>query len=76
MHQKNYSSYIKFFPQPLISTTITRCTADFINLFAIIVDFWHSEYGSKFRHDFQTLDVFKIPSKKNTENIAVNFYTA
>jgi len=50
--------------------TIARCPANFINLSAIIGDLWLSEYRSKLRHDSQiaisggTLDIFKIPSKK------------
>src|SRR6218665_2314860 len=58
------------FPQPLITITIARCPANFINLSAIIVDLWLSEYRSKLKHDSQiairggTLDIFKIPSKK------------
>jgi len=67
--RKNYFSDIRFFPQPLITITIARCPANFINLSAIIVDLWLSEYRSKLRHNSQiaisggTLDVFKIPSK-------------
>src|SRR6218665_378730 len=34
---KDYCSDIKFFPQSSISTTITRCPANVINLSAIIV---------------------------------------
>src|SRR6218665_2334251 len=80
--RNNYFSDIRFFPQPLITITIARCPANCINLSAIIVDLWLSKYRRKLRHDSQiatsggTLDVFKIPSKKNTENIAVNFCPA
>src|SRR6218665_2381956 len=51
--RKNYSSDIRFFPQPLITITIARCPANFINLSAIIVDLWLSEYCNKLRHDSQ-----------------------
>src|SRR6218665_2388960 len=68
MHlENNYCSDTKFFPQPLISTTMTRCPANFINLSAIIVELRH---GSKFRRDLRivingvTPDVFKIPPNK------------
>src|SRR6218665_1117724 len=79
--EKNYCTDIKFFPQPLISTTMTRCAANFMNLSAIIVELSLAEYDSKLRHYLQiaingfTLDVFKIPPKKNTENIAAKFCT-
>jgi len=58
------------FPQPLISTTITRCPANFINLSAIIEELRLAEHGPKFGRDLQiaingvTRDVFKIPPKK------------
>jgi len=57
------------FPEPLISTTISRCPGNFINLGAIIVAFWPSEYDSKLRRNFQitiskvTLGIFKKLSK-------------
>src|SRR6218665_391089 len=69
-YRKNYFSDIRFYPQPMITITIARCPANVITLSAIIVDLWLSEYPSKLRHDSQiaisggTLDVFKIPSKK------------
>jgi len=68
--EKNYCSDIKFFPQPLISTTITRCPANFINLSTITVELQLAEQGTKFRCDLQiaingvTPDAFKILSKK------------
>src|SRR6218665_3212312 len=68
--EKNYCSDIKFFPQPLISTTMTRCPANFMNLSAIIVKLSLAEYDSKLRRYLQiainkvTPDVFKIPPKK------------
>src|SRR6218665_2314295 len=40
--RNNYFSDIRFFPQPLITITIARCPANFINLSAIIVDLWLS----------------------------------
>src|SRR6218665_2938584 len=67
--RKNYFSDIRFFPPPLITIAIAWCPANFINLSAI-VDLWLSEYRSKLKHDSQiaisgvTLDIFKIPSKK------------
>src|SRR6218665_3661451 len=80
--EKNYCSDIKFFPQPLISTTMTRCPANFMNLSAIIVELSLAESDSKLRcylliaiNGF-TPDVFKIPPKKNIENIAAKFRTA
>src|SRR6218665_1050029 len=80
MHlEKNYCFDIKIFPQPLISTTITRCPENFVNLSAIIVELRLAEHGTKFRRDLQiavngvTPDVFKLPPKKNTENITANF---
>ena len=57
---------ISSFREPLISTTVSRCRGNFMNLAAIIVAFWPSEYDSKLRLDFQTtisevtLNVFKI----------------
>src|SRR6218665_1386889 len=60
---------ISSFPEPLISTNISRCPVNFINLAATIVVFRPSEYDSKLRCDFQitiseiTLHVFKISSK-------------
>src|SRR6218665_184006 len=77
--EKSYCSDIKFFLQPLISTTITRCPANFIKLSAIIVELRLAEHGSNFRRDLQiainwvTPDVFKILPKKN---IAAKFCTA
>src|SRR6218665_3236334 len=68
--EKNYCSDIKFFSQPLISTTMTRCPANFMNLSAIIVELSLAEYDSKLRRYLQiaingfTPDVFKIPPKK------------
>jgi len=44
-----YCSDIKFCPQPLISTTVTRGPANFINLSAIIVELRLAEHGTKFR---------------------------
>src|SRR6218665_3376841 len=73
--RKNYFSDVRFFSQPLITITIARCPANFINLSAIIVDLWLSEYHSKLRHSSQiaisggTLDVFKFRKKMNTENV-------
>src|SRR6218665_1241104 len=71
MHlEGNYCSDIKFFPQALISTTITRCPANFINVSAIIVELRLAEHGSKLRRDLQiainrvTPDVLKILPKK------------
>jgi len=78
----NYCSDIVFLPQPLISTTITMCPANFINLSAIIVELRLAEYCTKLRRDLQiainwgTPDVFKILKKKNTENIVAKFCTA
>src|SRR6218665_2342037 len=73
MHLLLYASITIFqissFPEPLISTTISRCPVNFINLAATIVVFRPSEYYSKLRCDFQTtisevtLDIFKISSK-------------
>src|SRR6218665_966700 len=80
--EKNHCSDIKFFPQPLISTTMTRCPANFMNLSAIIVELSLAEYDSKLRRYLQitingvTPDLFKILPKKNTENIAAKFCTA
>jgi len=48
---KNSSSDIKFFPQPLISITITMCLASYINLSAITVELRLEEYGSELRCD-------------------------
>src|SRR6218665_3752687 len=68
--ENNYCSDIKFFPQPLISTTMTSCPANFMNLSAIIVEISLAEYDSKLRRYLQiaingfTQDVFKIPQKK------------
>jgi len=57
MHlEKNYCSDIKFFPWPLISTTITRCPANFINLSAILVELRLAEYGSKLRCEIGNQD--------------------
>ena len=61
--QKNYSSYIKLFLQPLISPPIARCPANFINLSAIIVDLQLAEYGSKLRRKTGS-----PCQKRNTEN--------
>ena len=78
--RKNYCSDIKFSPQPSISTIITRCPANFINLSAVIVELRLAEHGTKFIRDLQiaingvTPDVFR--QKKNTENIAAKFCTA
>jgi len=73
MHlEKHYSLDIKYFPQPLISTTITRCPASYINLSAIIVELRLAEYSSKLRRDLQfakngvTPDAFKIPPKNES----------
>src|SRR6218665_2586653 len=67
--EKKYCSDIKFVPQPLISTTMTRCPANFMNLSAIIVELSLAEYDSKLRRYLQiaingfTPDVFKILPK-------------
>src|SRR6218665_3930964 len=73
MHLLLYASITIFqissFPEPLISTTISSCPVNFINLASTIVVFRPSEYDNKLIRDFQitisevTLDVFKISSK-------------
>src|SRR6218665_2126131 len=73
--EKYYCSDIKFFPQPLISTTMTRFPANFMNLSVIIVELSLAEYGSKLRLDLQIAingvapDVFKIRPKKRVLRI-------
>ena len=47
---------ISSFPEPLFCTTISRCPVNFINLAAIIVAFWLSEYDSILRRDFRFHD--------------------
>src|SRR6218665_1645464 len=72
MHLLLYAAITIFqisnFPETLISSTISRCPVYFINLAAIIVAFWLSEYDSKLRRNFTisevTLDVSKILSNK------------
>src|SRR6218665_1156286 len=60
MHLLLYVSITIFqisnFPEPLISTTTSRCPVNFINIAAIIVAFWLSEYDSKLRRDFRFHD--------------------
>src|SRR6218665_1144824 len=83
MHlEKDYCSDIKFLPRSLISTTITRFSANLINLSAVIVELRLAECGRKLRSDLQIVinginpDVLEIPPEKNTENIAAKFCTA
>ena len=45
--EKIYCSDIIFFTQPLISTTITSCPANLLNLSAILVELRMAEYGCK-----------------------------
>jgi len=79
---KYYCSDIKFFPQPSISTTITKRLGNFINLSAIIVELRLAEHGTKFRRDLQIAITgslrtsLKFRQKNNTENIAAKFCTA
>ena len=67
------------FSRALISTTISRCPVNSINLAATIVVFRSPEYDSELRRDFQItiserdLDVLRISTRTNTVNIAVNF---
>src|SRR6218665_3189824 len=77
--EKNYCSDIKFFPQPLISTTMTRCPANFMNLSAIIVELSLAEYDRKLGRYLQMglpQTSLKFRQKKNTENIAAKLCTA
>jgi len=62
---------------------VLKFKSNFLNLNQIVIYIRIFHFlGSKFRRDLQiaingvTLGVFKIPQKKNTENIAAKFCTA
>src|SRR6218665_1898119 len=52
MHLLLFFKYQIFHAEPLINTTISKCPVNFINLAAIIVAFWLSEYDQQIKTRF------------------------